>query len=63
MNFNNSRNENTVGTKTAGPSTNTTVEHTGSTPLDRAAMKGAQKAQDHQHQNENTNSSNTVFSK
>ena len=39
------------------------IESTGTTPVDRGAMDMAKKAQKHIHDNEQTNSSNTTFSK
>ena len=64
MNFNDSQNDTRVGSKTADRKSNMSGEEvTHPNDIDRAAMDSAQRAQDRQHKNENTNSSNTIFSK
>lgn len=63
MNFVNSQTENKVGSKTADRKSNLSGQDPEQTKLDRAAMDSAQKAQEREHKNENTNSSNTIFSK
>ena len=64
MNFTDSQNDKRVGSKTADRKSNMAGEEvTHTNDVDRAAMDSAQRAQDRQHKNENTNSSNTIFSK
>ena len=63
MNFNNASDDKPVGTKTADRKSNESGEDPGQSELDRAAMDSAQRAQDRMVKNENTNSSNTIFSK
>ena len=62
MNFNNASTDVPVGKKTADRKSNLSGQD-GQSKMDRAAMDSAQKAQERQHKNENTNSSNTIFSK
>ena len=63
MNFNDASTDRKVGSKNPARKANDEGTHPGQSGLDKAAMKGAQKAQDRQHKNENTNSGNTIFSK
>jgi hypothetical protein len=63
MNFNDSSSDKPLGTKTTGRVSNDSNETPGESTLDREAMDSATRAQDRQHKNENTNSSNTIFSK
>jgi hypothetical protein len=63
MNFNDSQNDVPLSEKTAGRKSNDSGEEPGESNLDRSAMEGAEKAQKRQHQNENTNSGNSIFSK
>jgi hypothetical protein len=64
MNFNDSSSDRPVGEKSpARKSNDSGVEVGHENDIDRSAMDSAQKAQERQHKNENTNSSNTIFSK
>jgi hypothetical protein len=63
MNFTDSSTDSKVGTKPAERKSNDDGEEIGSSRLDHEAMEGAMKAQDRIHKNEQTNSSNTTFSK
>lgn len=64
MNFTDSSDSNTaIGQKPAERKSNEAGETPGASHLDKAAMDSAQKGQEHQHHNEQTNSSNTTFSK
>lgn len=64
MNFNDSSTDRPVGAKNpARKSNDAGVEVGHEHDIDRSAMDSAQKAQERQHKNENTNSSNTIFSK
>lgn len=63
MNFNDASTDVPVGKKTPDRKSNLAGQDPGQDGLDRAAMDSAQKAQDRQHKNEQTNSSNTIFSK
>lgn len=63
MNFNDASTDVPVGKKTADRKSNEAGEDIGQDALDRSAMDSSQKAQERQHKNENTNSSNTIFSK
>jgi hypothetical protein len=63
MNFNDSRSDNPVGTKTADRKSNEAGEGIDSSAIDSVALDSAQKAQERIHHNENTNSGNTIFSK
>ena len=64
MNFTDSNSDNiAVGHKTADRKSNESGQHADESSLDKKAMDGAQKAQDRQVKNEQTNSSNTTFSK
>ncbi|MDE1162587.1 MAG: hypothetical protein PW792_11665 [Acidobacteriaceae bacterium] len=60
MNFNNGTTELPVGKL---PSQHEDVLDNEETKIDSVAMEGAKKAQERLHKNENTNSSNTIFSK
>jgi hypothetical protein len=62
MNFNNGSSDGPVGTKTVDHNSDD-ADSMEKSKLDRTAMESAQKAQKHQHENANTNSSNTIFSK
>lgn len=66
MNFNDASSDVPVGKKTPARKSNEAGEdiydNTEKT-LDNIAMDSAQKAQERMHKNENTNSSNTIFSK
>lgn len=63
MNFNNASDDKRTGSKTADRKSNLAGQDPGQSKLDRAAMDSAQRGQDRQIKNENTNSSNTIFSK
>lgn len=63
MNFNDASSDRPVGTKDPARKSNDAGEDIGESSLDRAAEDSAVKAQERQHKNENTNSSNTIFSK
>ncbi len=64
MNFtDSSENNNAIGQKPAERKANEAGESPNESSLDKAAMDGAQKAQSRQHHDEQTNSSNTTFSK
>ena len=63
MNFNDASTDVPVGQKTANRKSNEAGEDPGQDSLDHAAMDSAQKAQERLHKNEQTNSSNTIFSK
>ena len=66
MNFNDASSDIPVGKKTAARKANEAGENAVDnvdTNLDSVAMDSAQKAQERLHKNENTNSSNTIFSK
>jgi hypothetical protein len=63
MNFNDSSSDRKVGSKPAERKSNEAGQTPGSSSVDRAAMDSAQKAQDRMHKNEQTNSSNTTFTK
>lgn len=63
MNFNDASTDVPVGKKTPDRKSNEAGQDPGQSELDQAAMDSAQKAQEHQHKNEQTNSSNTIFSK
>jgi hypothetical protein len=63
MNFTDSSSDNKVGTKTAERKSNDNDVSVGASHLDKELLKGAEKANDRTHHNEQTNSSNTTFSK
>jgi hypothetical protein len=64
MNFNDASTDVRVGSKTPDRKSNMAGEEAfPESELDREAMDSAQRAQERQHQNENTNSGNTIFSK
>lgn len=63
MNFNNASTDVRVGSKTPDRKSNMAGQTPGSSSLDKSAMDSAQKGQERQHKNEQTNSSNTIFSK
>jgi hypothetical protein len=63
MNFTDSDNEIRLGQKPADRKSNDEGETPGESSLDKSAMESAERAQDRQHHNEQTNSSNTIFSK
>lgn len=63
MNFNDSSSDRPVGEKNPARKSNESGQDPGQTNLDHEAMDSAQKAQERQHKNENTNSGNTIFSK
>lgn len=64
MNFNNASTDVRVGSKTPDRKSNMAGQKAHSNSrTDRAAMDSAQRGQERQHKNENTNSSNTIFSK
>lgn len=64
MNFNDASTDVRVGSKTPDRKSNMAGQKAhDESDLDRAAMDSAQRAQERQHKNENTNSSNTIFSK
>jgi hypothetical protein len=63
MNFNDSSSDRKVGSKPAERKSDLSGQDPGTTGVDQAAMDSAQKAQDRMHKNEQTNSSNTIFSK
>lgn len=64
MNFNDASTDVRVGSKTPDRKSNMAGEKPlPDSKLDREAMDSAQRAQERQHKNENTNSSNTIFSK
>ncbi|MDE1155210.1 MAG: hypothetical protein PW735_05700 [Acidobacteriaceae bacterium] len=66
MNFNNATTDVPVGKATPARKSNQAgkdIHDNARKTLDNVAMRGAQKAQDRIHKNENTNSSNTLFSK
>lgn len=63
MNFNDASTDVRVGNKTPDRKSNMSGEKAvRKDDLDRDAMDSAQRAQERQHHNENTNSSNTIFS-
>ena len=64
MNFNEASTDVRVGNKLPGRKSNdAVVEVTHPNDVDRAAMDSAQRAQERQHQNENTHSGNSLFTK
>ncbi len=66
MNFNDASTDVPVGKKTPQRKSNEAGEDifdNSTATLDNTAMDSAQKAQERIHKNENTNSSNTIFSK
>ena len=63
MNFTDASSDKPVGTKTPDRKSNEAGETPAESSLDKAAMNAAQKGQDRQLRNEQTNSSNTTFSK
>jgi hypothetical protein len=63
MNFNNATSDKRVGSKTADRKSNLAGEDPGQSKLDREAMDSAQRAQDRMIKNENSNSSNSLFTK
>lgn len=63
MNFNDASTDVPVGKKSPDRKSNEAGEDPGQDSLDQSAMDSAQKAQERQHKNEQTNSGNTVFSK
>ncbi len=63
MNFNNGSDDKRVGSKSAARKSNMAGQTPGSSSMDKTAMDSAQRGQDRQNKNEQTNSSNTTFSK
>ena len=63
MNFNDASSDRKVGSKSPDRKSNDEGQDPGQSSLDHSAMESAQKAQDRMHKNEQTNSSNTIFSK
>jgi hypothetical protein len=66
MNFNNASTDVPVGKKTPDRKSNEAGEDifdNATKTIDNVAMDSAQRAQERIHKNENTNSSNTIFSK
>lgn len=63
MNFNDASTDVRVGSKTPDRKSNQSGQTPGTSSLDKAAMDSAQKGQERIHKNEQTNSSNTIFSK
>jgi hypothetical protein len=64
MNFNDTSSDVRVGNKTPARKSNEAGQNAfPESKLDKEAMDSAQKAQERIHQNENTNSGNSIFSK
>jgi hypothetical protein len=63
MNFTDASSDGRVGSKSADRKSNDMGQTPGASKLDKAAMDSAQRGQDRQLKNEQTNSSNTTFSK
>lgn len=63
MNFNDGKSD--IGSLSQAPEAKTTenAEEAGASKLDKSAMESATRAESRIHKNEQTNSSNTIFSK
>jgi len=63
MNFVDANVDRKVGSKSADRKSNDQGETPGESSIDKSAMESAQRGEDRQLRNEQTNSSNTIFSK